>query len=171
MVRKSLSAHRRSRLNATTHISQKIMHSLIACSLNAQFIAFACGSELKIFDCKTSSYVMLPVAILPIDILEEKSLETDEQSKTKKKKKKSKGPSQHHPVSFVIRVLQFNEDSSMLMVSGEDKTVTVWRTSDWTRAASKELNKKITCGSFAPGGQSLLVGDKFGDVYSLSLPS
>ncbi|KAJ3006514.1 WD repeat-containing protein 4 [Thoreauomyces humboldtii] len=62
----------------------------------------------------------------------------------------------------------FSAETGRLAVTAENKQVTCWDVSTWERVSNRIAIKRANCVSFAKNGSKLLIGDKFGDVYSIT---
>ncbi|KAG7443551.1 WD40 repeat-like protein [Guyanagaster necrorhizus] len=70
-----------------------------------------------------------------------------------------------------IRCAALNSGKIHLATVGDDKTLRVWNVGngDLKVASERELPKKPTCVAFTANGQTILVSDKFGDIFSYPL--
>ncbi|KAI0083845.1 WD40 repeat-like protein [Irpex rosettiformis] len=68
-----------------------------------------------------------------------------------------------------IRCADVDVSFTHLVTSGEDKQLKVWRLEDLTLLNERELPKKPTDVHFTRDGQTILVSDKFGDIFSYPL--
>ncbi|KAK0489084.1 WD40 repeat-like protein [Armillaria novae-zelandiae] len=69
-----------------------------------------------------------------------------------------------------IRCAALDNEKIHLATVGDDKTLRVWsvRNGDLKVASERELPKKPTSVAFTANGQTILVSDKFGDIFSYS---
>lgn len=72
------------------------------------------------------------------------------------------------PHSALIRLLAFHAPN-FLISTGEDKKLVVSTLPGLETVSSRELNKRANSVAVTPDG-TILVGDKFGDVYSCASP-
>ncbi|KAK0202743.1 WD40 repeat-like protein [Desarmillaria ectypa] len=70
-----------------------------------------------------------------------------------------------------IRCAALDNEKTHLATVGDDKTLRVWRVGnkDLKVANERELPKKPTSVAFTTDGQTILVSDKFGDIFSYPL--
>ncbi|KAI0684011.1 WD40-repeat-containing domain protein [Cytidiella melzeri] len=68
-----------------------------------------------------------------------------------------------------IRCADVDTSFTHLVTSGEDKQLKVWRLVDLKLLNERELPKKPTEVHFTRDGQTILVSDKFGDIFSYPL--
>ncbi|KIM44673.1 hypothetical protein M413DRAFT_442627 [Hebeloma cylindrosporum] len=65
-----------------------------------------------------------------------------------------------------IRCAAVSQDFSYLLTSGEDKLLKLWAVDGLKLLSERELPKKATNVAFTADAQTLLVSDKFGDIFS-----
>ncbi|KAI8918296.1 WD40-repeat-containing domain protein [Powellomyces hirtus] len=65
-----------------------------------------------------------------------------------------------------ISLFALHPETSQLAVSADNKQVACYDVRTWTRLSSRISIKRASCLSFSKDGGKLLIGDKFGDVYS-----
>eukprot|EP00455_Lapot_gusevi_P035232 TRINITY_DN389_c0_g1_i2.p1 TRINITY_DN389_c0_g1~~TRINITY_DN389_c0_g1_i2.p1 ORF type:complete len:530 (+),score=177.72 TRINITY_DN389_c0_g1_i2:99-1592(+) len=69
-----------------------------------------------------------------------------------------------------IRCIDFDAQSQYCAVSGDDKNLVIFKTSDWSTVFILKEKKKISALRFSPHPSShLLVSDRFGDVHAYRL--
>ncbi|KAJ3217656.1 WD repeat-containing protein 4 [Dinochytrium kinnereticum] len=66
-----------------------------------------------------------------------------------------------------IKAASFHGD--LMVVCSEDKLLSVWNVAEWKLVFKTETPKRVNVVQFSPCGKHVVVGDKFGDVYSFSL--
>ncbi|CEI97770.1 hypothetical protein RMCBS344292_11896 [Rhizopus microsporus] len=64
-----------------------------------------------------------------------------------------------------FRSMNFNEDGSLFAASGENKKICVWDTKDWSLKLSRSAHKRVNALQFDSKATTVVVADKFGDVY------
>ncbi|CCM04168.1 uncharacterized protein FIBRA_06330 [Fibroporia radiculosa] len=68
-----------------------------------------------------------------------------------------------------IRCAAVDEAYTHVATAGEDKKLKVWQTDGLKLLSERELPKKPTSINFTQDGQTILVSDKFGDIFSYPL--
>ncbi|EKM50183.1 uncharacterized protein PHACADRAFT_153621 [Phanerochaete carnosa HHB-10118-sp] len=68
-----------------------------------------------------------------------------------------------------IRCIAVDRDFRHVVASGEDKKLKVWRLDGLELLSERELPKKPTDVHFTRDGQTIIVSDKFGDIFSYPL--
>ncbi|KAJ3045736.1 WD repeat-containing protein 4 [Rhizophlyctis rosea] len=75
-------------------------------------------------------------------------------------------PSEDLPAA-PVRCLAFHAPTNVLAVAADDKELACWDTREWRREHKRETIKRANCVVFSNDGK-ILIGDKFGDVYSFN---
>ncbi|KAI8817955.1 WD40-repeat-containing domain protein [Fimicolochytrium jonesii] len=65
-----------------------------------------------------------------------------------------------------IRSIAFHPQTKRLAVTSENKDLVCWDVATWKRLSRRVTIKRANCVAFNGDGSKLLIGDKFGDVYS-----
>ena len=68
-----------------------------------------------------------------------------------------------------VRCVAVDANFSRLITTGDDKKLKVWQIDGLKLLSTRELPKKPTEIAFTLDGQTILVSDKFGDVFRCSL--
>ncbi|TPX38220.1 hypothetical protein SmJEL517_g00208 [Synchytrium microbalum] len=61
-----------------------------------------------------------------------------------------------------------NSDGTLIACCADDKSVTIWSSSTWTIVTKRTSLKRPSVAKFSSDSSTLLVGDKFGDIYRLT---
>ncbi|CAE6415065.1 unnamed protein product [Rhizoctonia solani] len=72
-------------------------------------------------------------------------------------------------VSSVIRIATVDGSYRHLVTSGDDKRLRVWSIHDLKELSCREIPKRANVIRLSQAGQSILVADKFGDIFSYPL--
>ncbi|CAE6440570.1 unnamed protein product [Rhizoctonia solani] len=72
-------------------------------------------------------------------------------------------------VSSVIRIAAVDEAYQHLVTSGDDKRLRVWSIHDLKELSCREIPKRANVLKLSQDGQTILVADKFGDIFSYPL--
>ncbi|CAE7193695.1 unnamed protein product, partial [Rhizoctonia solani] len=72
-------------------------------------------------------------------------------------------------VSSVIRIGAVDEAYQHLVTSGDDKRLRVWSIHDLKELSCREIPKRANSLRLSQDGQTILVADKFGDIFSYPL--
>eukprot|EP00466_Bigelowiella_natans_P003740 jgi/Bigna1/70944/fgenesh1_pg.14_\ len=118
------------------------LHAIIACSPDGQFIGFAHGRRVRLFNTRQSKFVPLKSA-----------------GDTKGQMDTNDAPPSAH--TGTVRVIKFDPKSLRMFTCGDDKTVLLWDCHRGTCLGRSVLPKKISAGQFGPDGR-IIVGDKTG---------
>ncbi|KAI9278018.1 WD40-repeat-containing domain protein [Sporodiniella umbellata] len=79
--------------------------------------------------------------------------------------KKLSGESTKETIADNYRSMSFSKDGSLFIASGENKSVCVWNTSDWSLKTSRPAHKRVNAIQFNSNASLGIAADKFGDVY------
>ncbi|KAJ3034130.1 WD repeat-containing protein 4, partial [Rhizophlyctis rosea] len=66
----------------------------------------------------------------------------------------------------VYRWLAFDQSTNTLAIAADNKELACFDATKWEKVHTRESIKRANCVSFSPDGK-LIIGDKFGDVYSV----
>ncbi|KAJ3175023.1 tRNA (guanine-N(7)-)-methyltransferase non-catalytic subunit trm82 [Geranomyces variabilis] len=69
------------------------------------------------------------------------------------------------PTSTILH-LAFHSQTHQLAVSADNKQLICWDVRTWKKLSSRISIKRASCLSFSKDGAKLIIGDKFGDVYT-----
>ncbi|KAF8757687.1 tRNA (guanine-N(7)-)-methyltransferase non-catalytic subunit wuho [Rhizoctonia solani] len=72
-------------------------------------------------------------------------------------------------VSSVIRIAAVDGSYQHLVTSGDDKRLRVWSVHDLKELSCREIPKRANVLKLSQDGQTILVADKFGDIFSYPL--
>ncbi|CAE6478874.1 unnamed protein product [Rhizoctonia solani] len=72
-------------------------------------------------------------------------------------------------VSSVVRIAAVDGPYQHLVTSGDDKRLRVWRVLDLKELSCREIPKRANVLRLSQDGQTILVADKFGDIFSYPL--
>lgn len=67
------------------------------------------------------------------------------------------------------RSMAFSQDGLWFVASGENKSICVWNTNDWTLNTTKAAHKRVNAVKFNKDATVAVAADKFGDVYCHAL--
>ncbi|CAO3587620.1 unnamed protein product [Absidia cylindrospora] len=65
----------------------------------------------------------------------------------------------------LYRSAEFSKDGDRLATSGDDKEVRVYDTNNWELLSSRPAHKRVNALQFTKDASTVVVADKFGDVY------
>ncbi|KAF7327717.1 tRNA (guanine-N(7)-)-methyltransferase non-catalytic subunit TRM82 [Mycena kentingensis (nom. inval.)] len=68
-----------------------------------------------------------------------------------------------------IRVAALDNDATYLITAGDDKILRLWKVEGLEPVNERELPKRPTALGFTKDGKTIVVGDKFGDVFTYPL--
>ncbi|KAJ3159796.1 tRNA (guanine-N(7)-)-methyltransferase non-catalytic subunit trm82 [Geranomyces michiganensis] len=69
------------------------------------------------------------------------------------------------PTSTILH-LAFHSQTHQMAVSADNKQLICWDVRTWKKLSSRISIKRASCLSFSKDGTKLIIGDKFGDVYT-----
>lgn len=95
---------------------------------------------------------------------------SDEEEAQPDAKGKRKTPSKDPDAQGFTVSLSFDSTGKYLFQASDDKIIRIFRMSDFTCVAQKRVIKKVSRSLFSDNDTRVIVADKFGEVYSLSVP-
>jgi hypothetical protein len=152
------------------------MHAVLKVSPDGRYWVFAYGSQLKVLDAHSNTFVVLPELEQTASAADLEAATNKAAGQPERKKNKKTGrldPKQIKPTLNVTRTVDFDSTSSLFLSASDDKAITIRKVGSWEvvgRVDKSFVGKKAANGLFS-SDTSVLIADKMGDVNLFAVPA